>query len=604
MLIVWDSYSGIPVRMFLNPHPNGVLKMDLSADDLYIATLGADLPQTISIWDWTDESKDGPIASLKLQNTDLYKTLYWIKFNPSDPHEFATNADDRVSFMKWTEASGTISYYSPNLSKKEFANQSKHQQSLTKTVFLPGTEKAVTGTEGGDILVWEVSKIKTGIGQPGERKLEKVVILNNDNFNKVDFISINILLTVGQKYLVCGNADGTIRFYDFNFKAAAWFEEQDLSTIKSISFSNKNPTRADGEDDNKIRDYDDRTVEMSSDFACSDFLVADSNGFIAELKASMYEAIDKNERKAKTLWSGIKSPVSAIAVHPTMSVIAVATDDGFIGIYDYLNNFENKSYLPIPMEEKKDDKAGGKDEKPKAKAHMTPEERAALREKLAKSRLITCMEFTPIDGDLLVCLNTGEIKLVDGQDFKLVPMTQPLRVTEEQNIKDSQNAIKQITVTQDGKYFATSDIRNTVCLFKYGHYNDDENQEITWFFNGKIMSHTVEITSICFGMSLDENDQMQHRLFSIGKDRKCFEYNVATSRIDTKLSVEREFTIELESYPTACIWYPGDDSKESLILTANDEYKMKLWNPTACNSRRTCLGPTYGGEIIKLKCLD
>ena len=45
-------------------------------------------------------------------------------------------------------------------------------------------------------------------------------------------------------------------------------------------------------------------------------------------------------------------------------------------------------------------------------------------------------------------------------------------------------------------------------------------------------------------MSLDENDQMQHRLFSIGKDRKCFEYNVATSRIDTKLSVEREFTID------------------------------------------------------------
>ena len=86
-------------------------------------------------------------------------------------------------------------------------------------------DRAVTGTEGGDILVWEVSKIKTGIGQIGERKLEKVVILNNDSFNKSALVSINILLTVDDKYLVCGNQDGTIRFYDFSFKAAAWFED-------------------------------------------------------------------------------------------------------------------------------------------------------------------------------------------------------------------------------------------------------------------------------------------------------------------------------------------------------------------------------------------
>ena len=31
---------------------------------------------------------------------------------------------------------------------------------------------------------------------------------------------------------------------------------------------------------------------------------------------------------------------------------------------------------------------------------------------------------------------------------------------------------------------------------------------------------------------------------------------------------------------------------------------MKLWNPTTNTSRRTCLGPTYGGEITKIKLLD
>ena len=40
------------------------------------------------------------------------------------------------------------------------------------------------------------------------------------------------------------------------------------------------------------------------------------------------------------------------------------------------------------------------------------------------------------------------------------------------------------------------------------------------------------------------------------------------------------FEIEKESRPTACIWYPKVDTKEDLLLTANDDYKMKIWNPS------------------------
>ncbi len=61
------------------------------------------------------------------------------------------------------------------------------------------------------------------------------------------------------------------------------------------------------------------------------------------------------------------------------------------------------------------------------------------------------------------------------------------------------------------------------------------------------------------------------------------------------------FKIENESYPTACIWYPKVDTKEDLLLTVNSDYKMKIWNVSTKNSRRTCLGPTYGGEIVKMK---
>lgn len=164
--------------------------------------------------------------------------------------------------------------------------------------------------------MWEVSKIKTGIGSPGDRKLEKVVGLNPDQIDKNNHIAINILLTVDDKYLVCGNSDGTIRFYDFGFKAEAWFENQDLSTIKSISFSRRRPRLAKSKNGMELQADENGRIDSGSEFACSDFLVADSNGVVAEFKSTMFEAIEESEKKSKTIMWGIKSPVSAIAVHP------------------------------------------------------------------------------------------------------------------------------------------------------------------------------------------------------------------------------------------------------------------------------------------------
>lgn len=40
--------------------------------------------------------------------------------------------------------------------------------------------------------------------------------------------------------------------------------------------------------------------------------------------------------------------------------------------------------------------------------------------------------------------------------------------------------------------------------------------------------------------------------------------------------------------------------KEDMILVANEEYKLKLWNVRDPENRighKTCLGPIYGGAI-------
>ena len=67
---------------------------------------------------------------------------------------------------------------------------------------------AVTVTNVGAILVWNKSLIIEYIGEQNEKRLIKIIGLSNN-------VSINNLSTVHDKYLVCCNSDGTIRFYDF-----------------------------------------------------------------------------------------------------------------------------------------------------------------------------------------------------------------------------------------------------------------------------------------------------------------------------------------------------------------------------------------------------
>jgi Ca2+-binding EF-hand superfamily protein len=179
---------------------------------------------------------------------------------------------------------------------------------------------------------------------------------------------------------------------------------------------------------------------------------------------------------------------------------------------------------------------------------------------------------------------------------------QPVKVSE-----NSSPSILSLIVANDsmgGKYFATMDTNYCVCLFKKDYYMGDTTKPIEWLFYGKILSHEIAITSIAFGESLDENENTKLRLFSIGKDRRIFEYDIYNSSQQSGLVVQTMFKIEKEAHPSACIWYPKVDTKEDLLLTANDDYKMKIWNVSTKNSRRTCLGPTYGGEIVKLKKLD
>ena len=468
----------------------------------------------------------------------------------------ASNGEERVLFLNWEPGVSQFQYYSPRIERGAVHDTKKAQSTFTKTVFIPGSDTAVTGTNIGMILVWDRSLIIEGIGEQNEKRLIKVVTLNGMGS------PINIL-TTHDKYLVCGNNDGTIRFYDFTFKIAAWFEDMYFSTIKSISFSKTEPrpARQENQDGDEV-------------FKCSDFLITDESALVCMLESKLYEEIEPAKKKGYTLMTGIQSSISAIAVHPRNPILAIAGSEGFILLWDYMKKGD-----PISNYEwyKKDESSA----------------------KSGDGKVFTAIVFTPDGSQLLVAQHNGEIKIMDAATGQFKTLPSPLKTNDRNDRKGF--PITQLEITHDGKYFACSDTNKTISLFKYDHAHGDPTKDQEWQFTGKMLSHEVDVCSIAFGHGLDEQGNPVHRLFSIGKDRRLFEYDVYASQAHADVKVMYWFPIEQEASPSACIWYPKKDSKEGLLLTANDEYKMKVWNPSAQSSRKTCLGPTYGGEINKLK---
>ena len=63
LLVVWTTDSGTPIKTVLNPHPHGIVGVDLSSDGRFLGALSAHSdvkctsPQQILIWDVANPGK-------------------------------------------------------------------------------------------------------------------------------------------------------------------------------------------------------------------------------------------------------------------------------------------------------------------------------------------------------------------------------------------------------------------------------------------------------------------------------------------------------------------------------------------------------------------
>ena len=123
------------------------------------------------------------------------------------------------------------------------------------------------------------------------------------------------------------------------------------------------------------------------------------------------------------------------------------------------------------------------------------------------------MEWTPDGKYLIVAYRGGVIRYLEMNEYEghnmkiyLKDAHQCGKISESSSTRDVTILVQGLVVSHDSKMFATWDNQNGVCLFKWDYKFGDTRDPVEWIFSGKIQSHEIEITGVCFGESLDENE--------------------------------------------------------------------------------------------------
>ena len=519
------------------PHPNGVAAMDISPDAMFLVTLS-----------YAEDEEHEQFISLWEWTVERDGPLYTstvevgnvqaaVKFNPSDIREVVTTGTQRVVFWSWHAKK--FKFYSPPVSQRDFR---QNVGVFTMTMFLPGTTQAVTATTDGDVLLWDQNMVSDHANAT-DRSAVKVVRISHKG-------GIQYLAVCG-KLLVTGSDDGAVRFFDFGFRLVSWFEDMNAGPVTSVSFA-----------------LDDLKPMDEEAFSVPDFLCGTTHGLIVGMQASMFEELSAEQRRGTLIVQGMDDEVHGMHAHPFLAQMAVAAYSGSVQVWDYLE----RTLLVVRRFDA---------------SRLRPQ----------------TVTFDPLGRFLAIGFTNGAIKFVTADRLE---DTQPV-------VRNSQGAVTDIRFSADGSYVATADADRCVALYRYmraplrrtgfnatGEAEADETvKEVEqWVYLGKNRAHSRPITGLEFGVDGDG----QPLLVSCGEDRRVVEYDVTGSSVAKGLVTKgQRVRVEQTATPTACMWHPPvEHSRENLLVTASDEYKLKLWNATNKACRRTVLGPTYGGPINRL----
>ncbi|KAH9123553.1 hypothetical protein AeMF1_005476 [Aphanomyces euteiches] len=533
MLVVWDATTANPIKTIFNPHLDGVQCVDISPDAMFIVTLSvgrakndkSEQAQEIKLWEWT-VAREEALYSAAVATEDVQTC---VRFNTYDIRELVTNGPQRVIFWNW--AHHQLQFYSPPLSQKDFKQTIG---AFTQSLFVPDSSQAITATEDGDLILWDTAQVQTATtSSHADKKAVKIVRMTG---HETTPIAINFLTDM-DGYLVMGCADGAVRFYDFDFRLVAWFEDLCAGPVQSVSFANV-----------------DMSPEVDDDsFRVPEFIVATSHAFILGITPSIHEEYDVEKRRGTLLMQGINDDIHGLAAHPTASQIAVSCYSGAVQVWDYVAK------------------------------------RLVMMRTFDKLRP-QCLTYNPTGKQVLVGFTNGTVKIVDAVSLDDVATFRPAK-----------SPVVEVKIAQDSSFIAAIDSDNYLYLWRSKAMEgamDDAVDTDTWAYIGRCKSHAKAITGFEFGMSPDQQPLLvtvgeDKMLVDYSLSR--------SSVMDGIVLNAPPHRIEQSATPTTCFWHPDMSGvHEDLIVVANDEYKLKQWNANNKTCRKTSLCPTYGGPLNRI----
>ncbi|XP_058137316.1 cilia- and flagella-associated protein 251 isoform X2 [Dasypus novemcinctus] len=312
LIIIWDSFSGIPVHTIFDscPKDSGIRAIAITRDAKYLATISDAEVQQICIWKWT-LAVEKPACTLDLNKE--YGFQNYLTFNPTNNKELVSNSKTQAIYYSWQEERNVLVHSAPLLTGKTF---NKLVGKFSQSVFHLNLTQLLSATMEGKLVVWDIHRpppaASSHSGFPHIKPC-KLVHLQKEG--------ITVLTTV-DSYIVTGDIKGNIKFYDHTLSIVNWYSQFKLSAIRTLSFSKIPPASP-----TEKSDYPPDCTLKGDSFIVRNFI-------IGTFDATVYHLTTDGTRLEK-LFVEPKDAICAIACHPYQPLIAIGSLCGMIKVWDY-----------------------------------------------------------------------------------------------------------------------------------------------------------------------------------------------------------------------------------------------------------------------------